>query len=1381
MSIRLNKLCRELNVGLGSVVEILSQHGIYVKPDPSVKITDEQYELIHKYLYSHPIRILPWVAESFTEDGTKNRKIINSHGWNKLRSNIFLSYENKLIFLPRNYNGNGLKFWNIDDIESKCPESLIQGQGVSMRKLCEPSGIIPLDTDATEGNSLIAPKTFHTGTPSKKYKLSKIGQIDLSALNQSTRPQKKSKEERKKERDLRLNSNSINNKITQNSSIRDASSDNKEAIRDIWQRFVDIQEKLIRQRCSPISIKVDTIEIENDKLHVTIDESNNEQQIENILKGLLGAENYDLNSGSILVDEDKWNRLTENELANIRKVLSANYIELDTTPAINATIDYGINLRPSDQMSLNELYQLDSILKQGNLIEGTIDDTAAFISKVTVLLEEFMRHLFGNHYVKREKKDKYSGELQIIDAIEYHNQYIPLEEYKKYNELGLTCKYYKIIIKINNVSALEALKECYDCWFPKTKTFEFKRIFTAEDPFHDDFLDEINSNIKAFMDEASMYCSTSDIDIEVVFLYIISKSRLVKSKLKEVAFFLSNREGYSFNEETGAIGIDFNWREQNISDLIKEIESCIPFVKVNVFPDHRYKCKANTHIIGYDDIKQALEDKYEDIDIQNDPVHHKIHIKLPYVEANLYDNLSAHLKSDLLRISATGIGIEFASKIEGKIRLNVKDNIESRLEDLEDSITEMKRADFGFMLEEKEVPFGKLLKVNYPDLIFDIDVDDDKKDKIIEAFESGAVTTIIPILTGDLEKLYRLKNTFTMATTGAELVNPRLQRFIFDSSLATKTPDIDLWLRQDGSTYKELCEHLLNTKINKNESQKEAIIKAMLAEDLAVIQGPPGTGKSTAIAELIWQLVRKGLQQNKPERILITSETNLAVDNAISRIVNSKTNLVKPVRFGGEEKLESEGLQFSIDLMKRWVEEGDSCLVIEDADEDTEAASVTDLILKNWLNNISNRSFAGHKADDNDIIRRWRNYLASPQKNLREIAYKRYIENVNVIGATCSSIGDKKASNGIFNGFTPFYHNYCDIFKQKKGKPRIKFTTVIQDESSKATPAELVLPFVYGKRAIVIGDHRQLPPMLDKEEFEETLEYALRIATDDKERDTVKELQQFVEKHFNEMEISHFQRLYEGIDTSLKGTFNLQFRMHPDINKVIEQFYREDGGLKCGLTEPIDLGVNDKNFNNPASRYHGIDINGLIEPNTHVLFIDTNSPEMIDGTSRVNYGEVETIDRLLERFDNSTTFQNYLSNFSKEEDKQIGIISFYGKQIKQLRNVAHNHPNIPIRVSTVDRFQGMERNIVIVSMVRSNIIQSSKNQKPDKKRYPKLGFPIQKSLGFAQSPNRLNVALSRAKRLLIIVGNRQLFSQLDIYQRLFMTIDAKNFIPQEKV
>lgn len=1374
MAIRLNKICRELNVGFQTLIDFLERNGQPGDWSPLSKISDEQYEmLVREFGAGTRMIALPWKEDTFTSNPETNREIINSHGWNRMRGDTIMILPSRYVLIPKNQNVNRFAYWTKEDFDSKCLNAF-EGGKIIKERLSQPSGYLPVSPyiepqRSVEQNS---PKEiFRLRQQANVAKPSVLGTIDLNSLNSATRPQRKSKEERRRERNERKEQNqSKDQPKEQVKSVEFSIS--QSSIRDIWQRFVDIQEKLIKQRCSPISIVSDSIEVDNDKLYVTVDESRNEQQLDSLLKGKLGLDSYNLDSGFILVDESKWNALSETDLDEIRKGLSECYVELDTTPAINVCINYGGDMERSDQLSIDELHQMDSILKNGNLIEGTIDDTAAFISKVHIDREGFIKHLFGDHYVTYEKKKKNQTEPKIVELLEYHNQYIPWDVMQQYTHIGLNCKYYTLIFKLNNPKAKEGLKDCFDCYYPNTDTFEFCRNFTKKDPCHKHYVAEANDNIQAFMNEAMIYCSKDDIEIEVLFVYTISKHQLVKAKFVEIGQYIKNKgDGYSFNDETGAIGIDFNWRTDDIDEILSEIESEVPFVKVNVHDEHRFKCHVNSQLVGYDELKAALEDKYDDIDIQNDSVCHQIKIRLPYVESDYYELKRASLESDLLQLSVTGIEVQFADKVPGKVRLNVCYNKDSRLEDLEDSITEMRRADFGFMLGDKEVSFGKLLKANYPDLVFDIDVPDEIKEQIIEAFESKAITTIIPILTGDLEKISRLKNTFTMATTGAELVNPRLQRFIFNSSEATKTEDIDLMLRRDGVVYKELCEHLLNPRVN--EPQKNAIIKAMYAEDLAVIQGPPGTGKSTAIAEMIWQLVRKGLQPgNKRERILLTSETNLAVDNAIARIVNNKTNLVKPVRFGGEEKLESEGLQFSIDLMKRWVEEGDSCLLEAETDVETDATIQNNLILKNWLDNISARSFYRTDSDGSDVVERWRNYLDHPSKTLREIVYNRYVENANVIGATCSSIGDKRAGTEEFNGFTPFFRNFCEVFKQKIGKARIEFTTVIQDESSKATPAELVLPFVYGQRAIVIGDHRQLPPMLDKEEFEETLDYAQKIAIDDKDREEVRKLREFVDEHFEEMEVSHFENLFKHIDDSLKGTFNLQYRMHPDINEVIEQFYREDGGLYCGLVKPRDLGVNDPDMGNPASRYHGIDIPGLIGHNTHILFINTNSPEMMDGTSRVNYGEVDTIDKLLTKFEESGSFQRYLNKFTKDEEKQIGIISFYGKQIKQLRTVAHSHPTLPIRVSTVDRFQGMERNVVIVSMVRSNTIQSSKNQQPDWKRYPDLGYPKQKSLGFAQSPNRLNVALSRAKRLLVIVGNRELFSSLEIYQRLFHTIEA---------
>lgn len=1346
MSIRVNKVLKELNIGINDMATYLMKIGqSLIDAAPNAKLSDEQYNALVNHFTGKLVMSISQFAESKGDSDIAD-VIRYAHSKGLMIPNdpsYVLSSEELSVIDPIHYKSQRIK----ETISSKPKQESV------------------------------SKNVFRTKTETKANPISVLGSINLDALNSSTRPQRKTREQRQEER-ARRNAEQSPNVATQRKNA------DTTIIRDIWQRFVDIQEKLIKQRSLPISIDTESIEVEDDKLYVTVDETSNKQQVDSIIKGKLGVDEYDLESGAIFVDEEKWDALSETELAQIRKELATSYIELDTTPAINVTINYSNGFGRSDQMSLEELKQLDSIIKNGNLIEGTIDDQVAFISKISINREDLLRHLFGDHYIRYEKKRKKKDVEPILtERFEYRNQYIPWNAYQQLQDIGLRCIHYILIFRVKNERANEELKDTYDCWSSNNNSFEFKRLYTKKSPLREDFLHEINGNIMAFMNEASLYCSTDDVEIEIVFAYAISMHKLIKKEFSEFASIISGKEGYSFNDETGAIGIDFNWREQDISEIISEVESWMPFIKVNVFDEHRFKCNVNTNLIGFDEIKNALEDKYEDIDVENDSVNHQLNIRLPYVEADLYDQLCARLRNDLLQISIVGIEVTFAPKVEGKVRLNVNYNAESRLEDLEDSITEMKRADFGFVLEDKEVTFGKLLKVNYPNLIFDIDVEDDKKDAIVNAFESKTINTIVPILTGDLEKISRLKNTFTMATTGQELVNPRLQNFIFDSSQATKTQDIDLILRHDGSVYKDLCIHLLNPHVN--ESQKQAIIKAMFADDLAVIQGPPGTGKSTAIAELIWQLVRKGLQQgNKRERILLTSETNLAVDNAISRIINNKTNLVKPVRFGGEEKLESEGLQFSIELMKRWVEKGDSCLTIEESEEENDSKVESDLILKNWLGNISRRSFYG-MDDDNPTIQKWRNYLEHPNGELRKIVYDRYMENVNVIGATCSSIGDKKAGDDKFVKYTSFFHNYCEVFKQKfKNKARIEFTTVIQDESSKATPAELVLPFVYGHRAIVIGDHRQLPPMLDQEEFEDTLDFAYKLAKDENDKNEVTQLKEYVGQHFDEMEISHFQRLYENIDVSLKGTFNLQYRMHPDINEVIEQFYREDGGLFCGLTTPKDLGVNDRDMTNPASRYHGLDIKGLIGHNTHVLFINTTSPEMLDGKSRVNYGEVETINHILSKFEESETFQKYLSKFSKEEDKQIGIISFYGKQIRQLRSMAFGHKGIPTRVSTVDRFQGMERNIVIVSMVRSNIIQSSKNQQPDRKRYPKYGYPEQHSLGFAQSPNRLNVALSRARRLLIIVGNREHFSNLEIYRRLFLTIESNknnHIVNQEEV
>lgn len=647
---------------------------------------------------------------------------------------------------------------------------------------------------------------------------------------------------------------------------------------------------------------------------------------------------------------------------------------------------------------------------------------------------------------------------------------------------------------------------------------------------------------------------------------------------------------------------------------------------------------------------------------------------------------------------------------------------------------------------ENEYKLGKLSKVEYPNVTFNLLPED--YGKIKEMAENDCITAVIPDMddmTGEIEKVNRLKDSFDRITEHPEdLVNPQLASYLFDASKATKLEDEVIEQRVEQIKKCQLNESL-------NESQIQAIAKAVEAKDLAIVQGPPGTGKSTAIAELIWQLA----QQKPDSRMLLTSEANLAVDNALDRLKFSLHNIVKPIRVAAGDKFSAEGFAYSQVEMKKWAG-------IEMSDIDTEDNAVAidtdeyksfnpqELVLNRWMKNIYKRSQLHLQRED--LKRLWFDFLTDLPSEWRKEVYQEYVSHCNVIGATCSSISDTNYSATEAKGKhrdSRFIKRFRAIYgeTEKNGYPVfLRFNTVIQDEASKATPAELSLPLVYGEKAVVIGDHRQLPPNLDREDILFKLHMQRLKADSREEHDQIEQLESYVRKNFDILEKSHFERLFRQIDSSLRGTFDTQYRMHNDINRVIEQFYVDDGGLKCGVAN--------------ESREHGIDIPNLISPNNHVIWINTSSPEVRDGTSRANRGEVEAIEWVLSQLSKSKSFRSYQESLPTNEDREIGLITFYGSQLKRLKEIVDKETKkgLSIKMSSVDRFQGMERNIIIVSMVRSNSIAQKWGQKPDYNRFPNVGFPAQKEYGFAKSPNRLNVALSRAKRLLIIVGNGEHFS-----------------------
>ncbi len=574
-------------------------------------------------------------------------------------------------------------------------------------------------------------------------------------------------------------------------------------------------------------------------------------------------------------------------------------------------------------------------------------------------------------------------------------------------------------------------------------------------------------------------------------------------------------------------------------------------------------------------------------------------------------------------------------------------------------------------------------------------------------------------------------------------VNEKLGQFIFDSSKAEEvfkdiSPDSEEWNRVKR-----------NELLKLNDSQRKAILSALHARDLCLLQGPPGTGKTTVIAELIWQLI----SQNQEQKVLLTSETNLAVDNAIEKLLNKEHTLVKPLRFGKDTKFEEEGKKYSFNRIMKWIDEKfvavdfqEDSLEENEDEEEIAPDNPYNNAVQIWMNRIAEKSHKEINPKYASALKDWAFELTQSETSVKQLFKEKYFKYANVVGSTCSSSG-----SGDFSKSYQFIFNSKPEFKEEPTKKwnwiPVEFDTVIMDEASKATPPEMLLPLCFGKKSVVIGDHKQLPPMLNEKEFKEALselksERAVKLAEE-------------IDKEF--VETSQFERLIMNpkVPKSIAARLNIQYRMHPKINNVIKQFYTGETDEGLEPAQELIENADTEDLNNPFSRHHGFWNEGFIKPDIHTIWINVNEPEELSGTSRVNEKEVETVKNVLKYLKNSKGFEEYFNHWGKikNDDKrlqeqEIGIISFYGHQVKKLQDVrryAQKDLGLPIRLKTVDKFQGMERNIIIVSTVRSDKLIK--------------GGLIEKNadIGFAKAPERLNVALSRARRLLIVVGNLKFF------------------------
>lgn len=321
----------------------------------------------------------------------------------------------------------------------------------------------------------------------------------------------------------------------------------------------------------------------------------------------------------------------------------------------------------------------------------------------------------------------------------------------------------------------------------------------------------------------------------------------------------------------------------------------------------------------------------------------------------------------------------------------------------------------------------------------------------------------------------------------------------------------------------------------------------------------------------------------------------------------------------------------------------------------------------------------------------------------------------------------------------------------------LTFSTVIVDETGQATePAALQalrhLPTGYAGRLILVGDHQQLPPVVPE------------VADAAPLPDLPESLARAGFAPGAGLRISLFERLARRYPAALI-ILAAQYRMNAPICALISEIFYA-GALHPGTTQVAAsrlsafLATTDTA---PAAA-------GALWDDTPIVFLDTSDDPAARDTvrqwradeSRDNPCEAAIVAGLLVALFRRTPRANWEALAA-----EVGIISAYRKQNNRLRQeIAAREPALAalraLRIDTVDRFQGGERQILVVSLVNaneSNVIGA-----------------------LHADPRRLNVALSRARTKLILVGSRATFvgpgrpeeePAKVIYRRLFALLDVQ--------
>ena len=285
----------------------------------------------------------------------------------------------------------------------------------------------------------------------------------------------------------------------------------------------------------------------------------------------------------------------------------------------------------------------------------------------------------------------------------------------------------------------------------------------------------------------------------------------------------------------------------------------------------------------------------------------------------------------------------------------------------------------------------------------------------------------------------------------------------------------------------------------------------------------------------------------------------------------------------------------------------------------------------------------------------------------------------------------------------------------------IEYEYVIVDEAARVTPPDLMIALAQGKRIVLVGDHRQLPQIIEK-----SIEAQMEDGTQgDGETAWLKR------SMFEYLFSDRLKVLEERDGIQRRVTLDKQFRMHPDLGSFISRNFYE----RHDQSEKFDSGLPAESFVHNLAGTH----------NASAMWIDVTrdkGEERRPGTSYVRQAEIDQIVKVLTEWIASPEGCNLT----------YGVISFYKAQADQIGVAVHQRlgsvlqDKEQVKVGTVDSFQGMEFDVVLLSVVRT-VRHSPRTADTDATKEAMRVF------GHLCLSNRLNVSMSRQKKLLVVVGD----------------------------